>query len=209
MATPTLPNGQEPTTILPPPADVNTWQPGNSKLIPWRRIATIICVPIITILTAIGGYTVINYLIPSPPAKSTTIRPSDRPHHTTPPKPSYDLPGFRTAITGSGKQTFVTALDQFTADSRRYDFQSVARDALSLSGAASTWLNMLKGTTPPPSYQASKLDYIMAAALGQRAAYTTKNAIRIADLASLQKGARLAARAKTELSQAIISAPRS
>jgi hypothetical protein len=65
----------------------------------------------------------------------------------------------------------------------------------------------LRKTSPPPGYQASKLDYVLAATLGGRAATTTQGAITDADLNALAQGAALATQAKQALARAAGSAP--
>jgi hypothetical protein len=201
---------------MPPPElpAVQMWQPRKPqhKLTAWQRVTLIAGVPIIATLTAIGAFTSARWafggsavvtLASATPAHTAKAKP----HHTKPSAPAYNFAGYQAAINGPEEQTFVTALNQFRADSKRYDFQAVSRDSLALTGAADTWLTVLRGTVPPPAYQAPKLDYMMAAILARRAATTTQSGIQSASLTSLQTGATLAARARAALSRAIASAP--
>lgn len=103
----------------------------------------------------------------------------------------------------------MAALNQFRGDSRHYKLQSLTTDSLSLSGAASTWLTVLKATNPPPGYQTAKLGYLMAATLANRAAAKTQSGISSASLAALAQGNTLAAQAKAALTRAAAAdAPR-
>ena len=83
-------------------------------------------------------------------AATATHKPAKEPRHTQPPRPAYNLAGYQAAISGPEEQAFVAALNQFRADAKHYKFQTLTTDSLSLSGAASTWLTVLKATNPPP-----------------------------------------------------------
>jgi hypothetical protein len=218
MATPTQstpPNSSPP--FLPPVElpSVQMWQPRKPqrKLAPWHRVALIAGVPIVAVLTAIGAYTSAQWafggsaivtLATATPAHTA----KETPRHTQPPAPAYNLAGYQAAISGTEEQSFVSALDRFRSDSRRYDFQAVTTDSLTLTGAANAWLAILKSTSPPPGYQASKLDYLLAATLARRAATTTQSGISAASLTSLQTGMSLASKAKAALARAAVAIPK-
>jgi hypothetical protein len=202
----------------PPPAElpaVQMWQPKKPqrKLTAWQLIAVIVCVPIVATFTTIGAYTSAKWAfggssVVTLATATPTHTAAGKPHHTQPPTPTYNLAGYQAAISGPEEQAFVTALNQFRSDSRRYDFQAVTRDSLALSGAANTWLATLKNTSPPPGYSAAKLSYMMAAILGRRAADTTQAGISSANLGSLQTGMTLAGKAKAALARAVAAMPK-
>jgi hypothetical protein len=213
MATP--PTGKLDPPFLPPaelPA-VQLWHPKKPqrKLTAWHIVALALGVPVIATFTAIGAYTSATWVFNDPPAVSNlaTAKPTPTPtHHTQPPTPTYDLAGYKAAVSGSDEQTFVTALDRFRSDIKRLRFQTVSADALTLSGAANTYLAALRKTNPPPAYGAAKLANITAAVYARRAAATIQGAISSANLASLQTGLAQANKARAALAQAVASMPR-
>jgi hypothetical protein len=214
MATPATDHKLEPP-FLPPvelPA-VQLWQPKKPqhKLSPWHWAAIILLAPFLILFTAVGAYTCAAWAFNDRPAviKLATSKPTPT-HHTQPPTPtqSYDLAGYKAAVSGSDEQAFVVALDRFQHDIRGLQFQTVKSDALTLSGAATAYLADLRKTNPPPAYGPAKLANITAAIYGRRAAATIQQAISAANLASLQTGLAQANRARAALSQAVAAMPK-
>jgi hypothetical protein len=221
MATPAQspPNGNPLDPPFLPPVElpaVQLWHPKKPqrKLSGWHIVALALGVLVIATFTAIGAYTTASWAFNDPPAaiKLATSKPTPtqgaRAHHTPPPTPAYDLAGYKAAVSGSDEQTFVTALNRFRSDIKRLRFQTVTTDALTLSGAAETYLAALRRTNPPPAYGAAKLANITAAVYARRAAATIQGAISSANLASLQTGLAQANKARAALAQAVASMPR-
>ncbi len=197
-------------SFLPPVEVPVVLQPKRNHP-PWLPWLVIALAPIVAVCTAVGAYTMAQAVLtashPRVAATETAHTQAAKPHHTDPPKPAYNLAGYQTAISGPEEQAFIAALDQFRADSKRYKFQTLTTDSLSLTGAANSWLTVLRRTSPPPSYQASKLDYMMAATLANRAATKTQGGIASANLIALAQGAALASQAKAALARAAAAAP--
>ena len=194
-----------------PPVEVPAAPHPRHRYPPWLPWLAIDLAPVVAICTAVGAYTMAKAVVrssaPRVVATNTAHTQAAKPRHTDPPKPAYDLAGYQTAISGPQEQAFLAALNQFRADSKRYKFQSLTTDSLSLTTTATSWMSALRATTPPPSYQASKLNYMMAATLANRAATQTQSGIASSSLSALQKGAALATQAKQALSRAGQTAP--
>lgn len=194
-----------------PPVEVPAAPHPKRRYPPWLPWLAIALAPVIAICTAAGAYTMAKAVVrssaPRVSATNTAHTQAAKAPHTDPPRPAYDLAGYQAAISGPQEQAFIAALDQFRADSKRYKFQTLTTDSLSLTTAATAWLSALRATSPPPGYQASKLNYMMAATLANRAATQTQGGIASANLTALQKGAALATQAKQALSRATQAAP--
>jgi len=175
----------------------------------WLAWLAIALTPVVTVCTAVGAYTIAHGVVRSSHPRVTMTQTAHKQvvHLKPVPTPSYNLAGYQAALSGAQGQAFVAALNQFRSDARHYKFQALPTDSLNLSSTASTWLVQLRKTLPPPSYQASKLDYVLAATLGGRAAMTTQSAIASADLNALAQGASLATQAKQAFTKAIQDAP--
>ena len=193
------------------PVNVSTMPlPERRRLAPWHIAALIAGVPLVLFLSGVGANAIADHFVSTSaatPAATVThhkARPAAKP---TPTAPQYNLAGYQAAISGTEEQALVTALNRFRSDIRQLQFQTVATDSLTLTGAANTWLATLRHTTPPPANQGQKLTYMMAAILARRAATTTQGAISSANLASLQRGLALANQARAALARAIASAP--
>jgi len=195
-------------TFLPPVEGAPAPKPERSypRCIPWLAIAL---TPVVAVCTAVGAYTIAHGVIRStaPCVAATEFAHKRVVHLKDSPSPRYNLAGYQTAISGSDEQAFIAALNKFRADAKRYKFQALSSDALTLTNASNSWLALLRKTTPPPGYQASKLDYIMAATLANRAATKTQGGIASADLNALAQGSALATQAKQALARAAESAP--
>jgi hypothetical protein len=179
----------------------------------WQYVAIGVAAAIVTPLTFIGAVTVGQWWFdPQPTAAATTItlNQSPKPHSAkpTPTAPVYDLNGYKAAVSGSDEQAFVTALNRFRSDIKRLRFQTVATDALTLTGAANAYLADLRATNPPPAYGPAKLANIMAAIYARRAAATIQGAITSANLGALQTGLAQANKAKAALANAVASTPK-
>jgi hypothetical protein len=212
----------EPADSTPPTAKfrppelpaVQLWHPKKPqrKLRGWHIAILVIGVPIIASLTAIGAYTLTGWAFKDPPSviHLATAKPTPKPTNKQhkPPKPAYDLAGYKATVDGSDEQTFVTALNRFRRDIRALQFQTVTSDAVTLSNAASTYLADVRATNPPPGYQAAKLANITAAIYARRAAAIIQGAISTSNLNALHTGLAEANKAKTALSQAIASTPK-
>jgi hypothetical protein len=213
-ASSTPPTGNLKPPFLPPaeqPA-VQLWHPKKPerKLKAWHIVVLAIGVPIVASLTAIGAYTTASWAFNDPPSviKLATAKPTPTATHPTqPPTPQYDLAGFKATVDGSDEQAFVTALNRFRTDIRRLKFQTVATDALALSGAANTYLVDLRKTSPPPAYGPAKLANITSAIYARRAAAIIQGAISTSNLNALHTGLAEANKAKAALSQAIAAMP--
>jgi hypothetical protein len=200
------------TTIKDQPVyDISTAPHPTFKNWPWwHYVALGVGVTIVAPLTFIGAGTVGHWAFdpqPTAAAKTITLGQPAKPHKTPKPAPTYNLPAYQAAISGPEYQAFVTALAKFRADSRKYDFTAVSSDSLALTNAANVWLNLIKDSSPPPSYQAQKLTYILAITLAQKAATETQSGISSANLGSLQAGMRLANKARATLARAAVSGP--
>jgi hypothetical protein len=213
-AQPTPPNGSKLDPPFLPPAElpaVQLWHPKKPqrKLAPWHWVALIIGVPIVATLTAIGAYTTASWAFNDPPAviKLATAKPTPT-HHTQPPTPTYDIAGYKSAVSGSDEQAFVTALNRLRHDIRGLKFEAVTTDALNLSTAANTYLTDLRKTNPPPAYGPAKLANMAAAVYARQAASTIQGAITSSDLGALQTGLSQANKAKEALSQAVAAMPK-
>jgi hypothetical protein len=208
----TLPTEGYPPLAPPflPSVEVITTVPPKRKYPLWLPWLAIVLAPVIAVCAAVGAYTMAKAAVnaSSAPRMAATADQTSKPHHKTdPPAPRYDLAGYQAVVAGSDEQAFVAALNQFRADSRHYKFQSLPTDSLSLTGAAQSWLTALRATSPPPGYQASKLDYMMAATLANQAATQTQSGISAADLTALAHGSALATQAKAALARATQAAP--
>jgi hypothetical protein len=193
-----------------PPVEVPAAPHPRRRYPPWLPWLAIALAPVVAICTAVGAYTMAKAVVRSYAPRVTATNTA----HTqaakvrqADPTPTYDLAGYQAAISGPQEQALLAALNQFRADSKRYKFQSLTTDSLSLTTAATSWLSALRHTSPPPGYQASKLNYILAATLANRAATQTQGGIASADLTALQKGAALATQARQALTRATQSAP--
>jgi hypothetical protein len=208
-------NSTPPTGSLKPPElpAVQLWHPKKPqrKLAPWHWVVLALGILIVAPCTAIGAYTSASWAFSDPPSvvRLATVKATPaKTHRTQPTRPAYNLAGYQAAISGPEERAFSAALNQFRADSKHYKFQALSTDSLSLSEAAHTWLSVLKATNPPPSYQAAKLDYLMAATLANRAAAKTQSGIATSSLTALAQGQSLAAQARAALSRAAESAPK-
>jgi hypothetical protein len=180
----------------------------------WHYAAIAAIVVIVAPLTCIGAYTVGSWIFNDPPSvvnlatANAKPTPTAKPRHTQPPTPTYDLAGYKAAVSGSDEQAFVTALNRLRADIKRLHLQTITADALALSGAASTYLATLGQTNPPPGYGRAKLANIAAAVYARQAAATIQGAVNTANLTSFQTGLTQANKAKAALSQAVATTPR-
>jgi hypothetical protein len=163
----------------------------------------------VVFLVAVGANTVAHHFIDGPRAVRASAVATGEPkaHESNTPKPAYNLPGYRSAITGAESQAFVSALNKMRSDNRRYDFKAAVGDAPRLVAAASGWLSVLSRTDPPPAYRLNKLRYMSAATLGRRAGWAMSSGLQAADLGKIEYGARLTNRARWVLSQIPASAP--
>jgi len=189
-----------------PPVEVPAAPHPKRRYPPWLPWLAIALAPVVAICTAVGAYTMAKAVVrssaPRVVATNTAHTQAAKVRHSDPPKPAYDLAGYQAAISGPQEQAFIAALNQFRADSKRYKFQSLTTDSLGLTTAATSWLSALRATSPPPGYQASKLNYVMAATLANRAATQTQGGIASSSLSALQKGAALATQAHQALARA-------
>lgn len=198
-ASPAPPAGPDlPATGLPEPGR-GRGRHGRKHWQPWHYIAVVVGVITIGPLAGIGVIALLQGW-QAPPAATAAHSPSPSP--SPKPRPSYDLGGYRSAITGNARQTFASALAKVQADSKAVDFSSAGVDAPKLADAARAWLRELRATNPPPAARAGKLAYINAATLGRRAAWAIHNALVSSNLGLYQHGADLANRASSALSRA-------
>ena len=215
MAEPT--QSTPPTDNLLPLPAVQMWQPKKPqrKMRPWHWAVICVIAPFLILFEAVGAYTVAHWAFNRPPASvvnlaGATPTPAGKHHNKPPkpPKPAYDLAGYKATVDGTDEQTFVVALNRLRSDIKRLSLQTVTTDALTLSGAANTYLADLKATNPPPAYGAAKLANITAAILARRAAATAQSAVSAANLTSFQTGLAQANRAKQALVQAVSVTPK-
>jgi hypothetical protein len=192
---------QEPLFLLPPPAP----KPERKKLAGWHIAVLAVGVPIIVALTCIGANTVAHWWIGNPPMAHASAKAS---HTATPkPTPSYDLAGYRAAITGPAKLAFASALDAMLNDLSHLDTSAAGVDAPRLTGAAHTWLTALRATNPPPGYRSGKLANMRAESLGRRAASAVHSGLTTSNIGLLQRGYDLASRASEALNHASATEP--
>jgi hypothetical protein len=206
------------TTIKDQPVyDISTAPHSTVKRWPWwHYVALGLGVAIVAPLTFIGAATVGHWwFAPEPTAAATTINlnQSAKRHETQPtptptPTPTYDLAGYKAAVSGSDEQAFVIALNRFRSNIKRLRFQTVTSDALALSGTANTYLADLRATNPPPGYGVAKLANMTAAVYARRAAATIQQAITSANLGALQTGLAQANKARAALAQAVAAMPK-
>ena len=190
-------NDDDPQLAPPflPPVEVPAAPHPKRKYPPWLPWLAIALAPVVAICTAVGAYTMAKAVVRSSAPRVVATN------------TAYDLAGYQAAISGPQEQAFTAALNQFRADSKRYKFQSLTTDSLGLTTAATSWLSALRATSPSPGYQASKLNYVMAATLANRAATQTQGGIASSSLSALQKGAALATQAHQALARATQAAP--
>jgi hypothetical protein len=179
----------------------------------WHYMAFGLGLAIVAPLTCIGANTVAHWAIDPAPTAVKSVVPTDpthkpKPHPKPTPTPTFDLAGYKATVSGSDERAFVVALNRFRSDIKRLRFQTVTSDALTLSGAANTYLADLRQTSPPPGYGAAKLANIMAAIYGRRAASTIQQAISSANLGALQTGLAQANKARAALAQAVAAMPK-
>jgi hypothetical protein len=198
---------QEPLfTLAPPPASP---KPERNKLRPWHIAVLIVGIPIIAFLSCVGANAVAHWFIGDTPAAhaETTATHKPKPHNSNPAAPRYNLPGYRSAISGPVEKAFASALWAVRSDIKRPDYSAASTDAPRLIAAANSWLSLLKPANPPPTYGPQKLTYIQAATLAGKAGETTQQALNAGDLTQLQRGADQAKRAQWLLSHATAQGP--
>jgi hypothetical protein len=183
--------------------------PPKRKLARWHLATLIVGVPLLAFLSCVGANTVVNWWLVDAPTvhASATATHKAKAHKTAPAAPAYDLPGYRSAISGQVEKAFASALWAVRADIKRPDYSAASTDAPRLVAAANSWLSLLRPTNPPPSVGPQKLTYMQAATLARKAGETTQRALNGGDLALLQRGADQAKRAQWLLSHASASGP--
>jgi len=196
----TPPDGNNLTPqFLPPveqPPPVKMWQPTKRKYPPWLPWLALSLSPVVIVCAAVGAFTIASGIINSvsnashtrPAATAEAHTQTVKPHATPTSTPTYDLAGYKAAVDGSDEQTFVTALNRFRSDIERLQFQTVTSDAVTLNGAANTYLATVRATNPPPAYQAAKLANITAAIYARPVAAIIQGAISTSNLNALQTG---------------------
>lgn len=195
------PQQEPPFTLAPAPAPP---KPERKKLTGWHIAVLAVGTPVIAFLSCVGANTVAHWFIHDAPAAhaETTATHKPKPHKSKPAAPRYNLPGYRSAISGPVEKAFASALWAVRADIKRPDYSAASTDAPRLIAAANSWLSLLRPTNPPPSYGPTKLTYMRSAILARKAGQTTQQALNAGNLTLLQKGADQAARAQWLLSHA-------
>jgi hypothetical protein len=193
----TVHDQQEPLWLLPPDPPTT-----KRKFAPWHIVTLVVGVPILATLSAIGANTVAHHFIDVPAARAsanTAHKASARPTRTA---PQYDLAQYRSVLNGSDAQRFVDSLARLRTDVVRSNFTQAVGDAPRLINAADTWLADLKGTHPPPSFNASKLEYMAATVQARKAGQTIQQALQSTNFGLMQQGADQIGRARSLLRQA-------
>jgi hypothetical protein len=199
---------QEPLfTLAPPPTSP---KPERNKLKPWHIAVLIVGVPVFAFLSCVGANTVAHWFIHDAPAvkASGTVATHKASAKPTPTGPHYDIAGYRAALNGSTAQAFVNALGELRNDAVRSNFTAAVTDAPRLIDTANRWLSLLRRTTPPPSYSAGKVQYILAAIMARRPARTIQQGLQTVNLGLLQRGADQISKARWLLARANAPAPK-
>jgi hypothetical protein len=186
----------------------STPAPPRKKYSRWHVATLIIGVPVIAFLSCVGANTVVNWWLVDAPAAQASATATQKAKADKPKAPAYNLPGFRSAITGTEKQALASALWAVRSDIRRPDYPAALTDTPRLITAANEFLSLVRSTNPPPSYGPEKLGYIQAGLAARKAGTEALEALQTANLGLLQKAADEAARARWLLSHASASAPR-
>ncbi len=180
----------------------NLAKPKAKKYRSWHWVVLVVVGLPVAFLVLVGTNTVAHHFMDAAPVKAAKATHKPKQHKPKPTTPAYDLAGYQSAITGSDEHAFASALYALRSDINRYSFPAALTDAPRLITAANAWLGVLRSTNPPPSYQAAKQQYITAATLGRRAGKAMQDGLTGGNLALLETGQRLAARAQSALLQA-------